>query len=112
MKQTNPYLLGDLKRYYPNTWALIEQLKQKVLFNIMKNNLIKGVEQGIYRKEIDVDIIAKLMISRIDALVNDELFPLTHYDFRKLLTENRIYHIRGIATLKGINYLEQKINEE
>jgi hypothetical protein len=78
----------------------------------MKNNLNKGVEQGIYREEIDVDIIAKLMISRTDALVNDELFPLTRYDFRKLLTENRIYHIRGIATLKGINYLEQKINEE
>ena len=112
MKQTNPYLLGELKRYYPNTWALIEQLKQKVLFNIMKNNLNKGVEQGIYRKEIDVDIIAKLMINRIDALVNDEIFPLTHYDFRKLLTEIRIYHLRGITTLKGINYLEQKINEE
>ena len=78
----------------------------------MKNNLNKGVEQGIFRKEIDVEIIAKLMISRIDALVNDELFPLTRYDFRKLLKENRIYHIRGIATLKGINYLEQKINEE
>ncbi len=112
MKQTNPYLLGELKRYYPNTWALIEQLKQKLLFNIMKKNLNKGVEQGIYRKEIDVDIIAKLMINRIDALINEEVFPLTHYDFRKLLTEIRIYHLRGIATLKGINYLEQKINEE
>ncbi len=112
MKQTNPYLLGELKRYYPNTWALIEQLKQKVLFNIMKKNLNKGVEQGIYRKEIDVDIIAKLMINRIDALINEEVFPLTHYDFRKLLTEIRIYHLRGVATLKGINYLEQKINEE
>ena len=112
MKQTNPYLLGELKRYYPNTWALIEQLKQKVLFNIMKKNLNKGVEQGIYRKEIDVDIIAKLMINRIDALINEEVFPLTHYDFRKLLTEIRTYHLRGVATLKGINYLEQKINEE
>ena len=112
MKQTNPYLLGELKRYYPNTWALIEQLKQKVLFNIMKKNLNKGVEQGIYRKEIDVDIIAKLMINRIDALINEEVFPLTHYDFRKLLKEIRIYHLRGVATLKGINYLEQKINEE
>ena len=112
MKQINPYLLGELKRYYPNTWALIEQLKQKVLFNILKNNLNNGIEQGFYRKDIDVDIIAKLMISRIDALVNDEIFPLTQYDFRKLLTEIRIYHLRGISTLKGINYLEQKINEE
>jgi TetR/AcrR family transcriptional regulator, cholesterol catabolism regulator len=112
MKQTNPYLLGELKRYYPNTWSLIEDLKQKVLFNIMKNNLNNGIEQELYRSELDVEIIAKLMISRTDALVNDELFPLTHYDFRKLLTENRIYHIRGIATSKGINYLEQKIYEE
>lgn len=112
MKQTNPYLLGELKRYYPQTWSLIEDLKQKVLFGIMKNNLINGVEQELYRAELDVDIIAKLMISRTDTLVNDEIFPLTHYDFRKLLTENRIYHIRGIATTKGINYLEQKINEE
>ena len=112
MKQTNPYLLGELKRYYPNTWALIEQLKQKVLFNIMKKNLNKGIKQEIYRKEIDVDIIAMLMINRIDTLINEEVFPLTQYDFRKLLTEIRIYHLRGIATIKGINYLEQKINEE
>ena len=112
MKQTNPYLLGELKRYYPNTWALIEQLKQKVLFNIMKKNLNKGIKQEIYRKEIDVDVIAKLMINRIDTLINEEVFPLTQYDFRKLLTEIRIYHLRGIATKKGINYLEQKINEE
>jgi AcrR family transcriptional regulator len=112
MKQTNPYLLGELKRYYPNTWALIEQLKQKVLFNIMKNNLDNGIEQGLYRQELDVEIIAKLMISRIDVLVNDDIFPLTHYDFRKLLTENRIYHIRGISTPKGIKHLEKIINEE
>ena len=112
MKQTNPYLLGELKRYYPNTWALIEQLKQKVLFNIMKNNLDNGIEQGLYRQELDVEIIAKLMISRIDVLVNDEIFPLTHYGFRKLLTENRIYHIRGISTPKGIKHLEKIINEE
>ena len=112
MKQINPYLLGELKRYYPNTWALIEQLKQKVLFNIMKKNLNKGIKQEIYRKEIDVDVIAILMINRIDTLINEEVFPLTQYDFRKLLTEIRIYHLRGIATIKGINYLEQKINEE
>ena len=112
MKQINPYLLGELKRYYPNTWALIEQLKQKVFFNIMKKNLNKGIKQEIYRKEIDVDVIAMLMINRIDTLINEEVFPLTQYDFRKLLTEIRIYHLRGIATIKGINYLEQKINEE
>ena len=111
MKKTNPYLLGELKRYYPNTWNLLEELKQKVLFNIMKNNLISGIQQELYRSELDVDIITKFVISRTDTLVNDEIFPLTVYNFKDLLKENRIYHIRGIATPKGIKYLEKKINE-
>ncbi len=111
MKKTNPYLLGELKRYYPNTWNLLEELKQKVLFNIMKSNITNGIQQELYRSELDVDIITKFVISRTDALVNDEIFPLTVYNFQDLLKENRIYHIRGIATLKGIKYLEKKINE-
>jgi len=111
MKKTNPYLLGELKRYYPKTWGLLEELKQKVLFNTMKNNLINGIQQDLYRSEVDVDIITKFIINRTDTLVNDEIFPLTVYNFKELLKENRIYHIRGIATPKGINYLEQKINE-
>ena len=32
MKQTNPYTLGELKRYYPQTWLLVEDFKKKVLF--------------------------------------------------------------------------------
>lgn len=112
MKQTNPYLLVELKRYYPSTWKLIEELKEKVLLNTMQDNLKRGIQDELYRKDINVEIIAKLMISRTDALINEDLFPLTHYDFRSILTENRIYHIRGVATIKGINYLEQKIHEE
>lgn len=112
MKQTNPFLLGELKRYYPSTFKLIEELKENILFSIMQGNLNRGIQQKLYRSNINVDIIAKLMISRIDTLINDDLFPLTRYDFRKLLTENRIYHIRGVATSKGINYLEKILNEE
>ena len=52
------------------------------------------------------------MLSRIDALVDDEIFPLTEYSFKSLLTENRIYHIRGIATEKGIHYLEQILKHD
>ena len=51
------------------------------------------------------------MLSRADVLINDEIFPLTIYNFQELLLEHKIYHIRGIGTSKGLMYLEQKINE-
>ncbi len=111
MKQTNPLVLGELRRYYAETWQLYETFKEKELFEILKKNLEKGIHQGVYRPDLNIDIISKLMLCRADNLINDEIFPLTDYNFHQLLMENKIYHIRGIATSKGINYLEQKINE-
>ena len=51
------------------------------------------------------------MMNTVDALVDDATFPLTQYDFKSLLKENRIYHMR-IATDKGIKYLEQKLKND
>ena len=38
--------------------------------------------------------------------------PTTSNDLLNLLEENRMYHIRGIATHKGIKYLEQKLKND
>lgn len=112
MKNRHPSMVFNLKKQHPKVWGMVDDLKKKHIFKTVKNNLENGIKQGMYREEINTDIIAKLIMSRVDALVDDELFPLTEYDFRQLLKENRIYHIRGIATPKGIEHLEQKLRNE
>ncbi|MBC8464510.1 MAG: TetR/AcrR family transcriptional regulator [Bacteroidetes bacterium] len=112
MKNRHPSMVFNLKKHHPKVWGMVDDLKKKHIFKTVKNNLENGIKQGMYREEINTDIIAKLIMSRVDALVDDELFPLTEYDFRQLLKENRIYHIRGIATPKGIEHLEQKLRNE
>jgi TetR/AcrR family transcriptional regulator, cholesterol catabolism regulator len=112
MMHNHPSLLVNLKRYYPKVWGFMDDLKKKSIFKTVKNNLERGVEQGLYRADINPDIIAKFMINRVDALINEDLFPLTEYDFKQLLRENRVYHIRGIATPKGIEYLAEKLKND
>lgn len=112
MMHNHPSLLINLKRYYPKVWGFMDDLKKKSIFKTIKNNLERGIAQGLYRADINPDIIARFMMNRVDALVDEELFPLTKYDFRQLLRENRVYHIRGIATQKGIEYLEQKLQND
>ena len=41
-------------------------------------------------------------MNTVDALIDEDLLPLTEYNFKSLLKENRTYHIRGIATQQGI----------
>ena len=112
LKNRPPRLINNLKKYYPNVWEILDEIKKKHLFTCITENIDRGKEQGLYRNEANSNIIAKLMMNTVDALVDDETFPLTKYDFKSLLEENRVYHIRGIATDKGIKYLEQKLKND
>lgn len=112
LKNRSPRLINNLKKYYPNVWEILDEIKKTHLFTCITENMDRGKEQGLYRNEVNSNIIAKLMMNTVDALVDDATFPLTQYDFKSLLKENRIYHIRGIATDKGIKYLEQKLKND
>ena len=112
LKNRPPMLINNLKKYYPSVWEILDVVRKEHIFSCVTQNIERGKSQGLYRETVNSDIIAKLMMNTIDALVDDELFPLTQYDFKSLLKENRIYHIRGIATSKGINYLEEKLNND
>lgn len=112
LKNRPPRLINNLKKYYPNVWEILDEIKKTHLFTCITENMDRGKEQGLYRNEVNSNIIAKLMMNTVDALVDDATFPLTQYDFKSLLKENRIYHIRGIATDKGIKYLEQKLKND
>ena len=112
LKNRPPRLINNLKKYYPNVWEILDEIKKKHLFTCITENMDRGKEQELYRNEANSNIIAKLMMNSVDALVDDATFPHTQYDFKSLLKENRIYHIRGIATDKGIKYLEQKLKND
>ena len=112
LKNIPPRLINNLKKYYPNVWGILDEIKKKHLFTCITENMDRGKEQGLYRNGANSNIIAKLMMNTVDALVDDTTFPLTQYDFKSLLEENRVYHIRGIATDKGIKYLEQKLKND
>ena len=103
LKNRPPRLINNLKKYYPNVWEILDEIKKTHLFTCITENMDRGKEQGLYRNEVNSNIIAKLMMNTVDALVDDATFPLTQYEFKSLLKENRIYHIRGIATEKESN---------
>jgi len=112
LKNRPPMLIHNVQKYYPSVWKILDEIKKKHIFSCVTQNIGHGKAQGVYRVDVNADIIAKLMMNTVDALVDDELFPLTEYNFKSLLKENRTYHIRGIATQKGIDYLEQKLKDD
>ena len=96
LKNRPPRLINNLKKYYPNVWEILDEIKKKHLFTCITENMDRGKEQGLYRNEVNSNIIAKLMMNTVDALVDDATFPLTQYDFKSLLKrKSNLPHTRN-----------------
>ena len=81
------------------------------MYNYILLNLKKGKEEGLYREGMNEEVIAKLYLSRSENIQFNELFTVEEFTSVKLFVELLTYHVRGIATEKGIIVLEKKIKE-
>ena len=102
LRKITPTVLFDMQKYYREIWQIMEDYNNKEIYKFIENNIKKGIEQGVYREEIRPDIIAKLYVGKTMFLIDEEIFPLREYNKENLFKEHMQYHIRGIATTKGL----------
>ena len=111
MKDQNPTTEYDLRKYYPHHFQKTVKARREGMYEYILLNLKKGKEEGLYRSDMDEEIIAKLYLSRSENNHFNELFTNEEFASVKLFIEILTYHIRGIATEKGIIVLEKKLKE-
>lgn len=112
LSEVHPSIFYDLEKYHREAWEALHQHKHTYIFDCIRANLMKGIEQGMYRSDLNVDVIAKLYVSRLDDMWNGSIFPPDKYKFSEIYLEMFRYHIRGVASQEGINYLIEKVKQE
>lgn len=111
LKNYNPSTYFDLKKYYPDQYRKLRELRRNNMFQAVKENIIKGKKEGIYRKELNEDIIARVHVSRIENSFANEMFTIQELTSWKFIREMMIYHIHGIANKEGIQFFHKKLKE-
>ncbi len=101
----------DLKKYYPDLFKEISERKQLEMYKSVLENMKKGKAEGIYRKELNEELIAKLYVSRIVSMHDSEFMTIEDFIAPEAYKEYFVYHIRGIANEKGIKILEDNIDK-
>jgi hypothetical protein len=67
--------------------------------------LQRGKNEGLYREELDEDILAKYRVVSIFLIFNTEIFPDGKYSLWHIMEEITDNFLYGIATPKGIKYI-------
>ncbi len=108
-KRLNPLTQFDLEKYYRDYYIKMKRHHFDFIYSIIKANLEKGIQQNIYRKDLDSDIISRLYIIKAMAILDDEIFPEALYEKASIFKEHMIYHLKGIISEKGLSLFNQHI---
>jgi TetR/AcrR family transcriptional regulator, cholesterol catabolism regulator len=111
IRDQNPATDHDLKKYYPQHYQKSIKVRREGIYNYILLNLKKGIREGLYRKNMNSEVIARFYLWRSENANLDGFFTTEEFSSGKLFVELIAYHIRGIATETGIIELEKKLKE-
>lgn len=109
LRSISPTTVYDLRKYYGSIWKKMEaQMKQHV-YGVISDNIERGIRQGIYRDELNPEIIARLYVGKSVLVADEDVFESGRYDLATLQQEYIRYHIYGIASEKGRQLLAKHL---
>ena len=109
LQNIHPSVNFDLEKYHPQVAHAMKQNRHRAIYDCIRLNMKKGQREGYYRKDFNADVIAKIYIARMDTIFDQELFPSDQHNLGDLYKEIFKYHIRGIASPVGLEYLHEKM---
>tara|TARA_B100000886_G_C20339172_1_gene455883 strand:- start:355 stop:954 length:600 start_codon:yes stop_codon:yes gene_type:complete len=97
----------QLQKYYPTIYLEIRKKELSTFGDSFKLSLKKGMDSGLFRDTIDPEFIMRIYFNGFRGLRDIELFPPEDYDIDLIIGKYIDYHLRAIATPKGLQFLEE-----
>ena len=111
-KNSDDSPMYQLEKYYPKTYKNIIDSEFLVFKECIANNLTKGIQEGLYRKDMNLELMTKFYFSLMLSLHNSNLHTYNKNTLTQLETSAIEYHTRAIATLKGLQILEEQLEKK
>jgi AcrR family transcriptional regulator len=102
---TSPFF-HDLKKYHSKANQTLENYLAEELRPYLIQNLKTGIEQRLYRPEIDPEIVAELCIANFTVVVDHDVFPTPKYNQQEVRLQVFRLFLLGIVTPEGKAFLQ------
>ena len=73
----------------------------------MYSNINKGKKGGLYRKELNSKIIARLHVFKVENMFDNDIFSMEELASVKVFNEVFVYHMQGILNSSGRTFFEK-----
>ena len=101
MREMNPGTVYDLHKYYRPAWERIDAHHSTKMIEHVRANLRRGQAEGLYRLEIDRELIAHLFMQMPKMFMDGETYRVAEDKWGHVLTELMRYHLLGVCSDEG-----------
>lgn len=112
----NPSLLYDMQKYHPKAFVRFLQHKNDFLYNVVKENIVRGINEELYRPDIKVDIISRYRIESMMLPFNPDFYTRVKYNLADIEEEIIIHYLFGLAASKGhrliLKYQQERLKNK
>ena len=96
----------QLKKHYPMIYNKIHKKSIEFCNSNFRNNLEKGIREGLYRADLDIKTTVEFYYTLIFNINENTIYEK---DVHELEIKALEYHTRAIATPKGVTELEKHL---
>jgi TetR/AcrR family transcriptional regulator, cholesterol catabolism regulator len=97
----------DIHKYYPELFSQVRELRRKRMYDTMYNNMNNGKKEGLYRKDLNSKIIARLLVFKVENMFDNDIFTMEELASVKVFNEVFVYHLQGILNENGRRFFEK-----
>jgi len=104
-------LFYELNKYYPNVHARIIEKRQAQTIEFFTRNIKKGIEEGIFRDNLDVEMTAQFLSTQFRSLLNSSK-ETSKRKFQSVFEFMIDVYIRIVTNEKGLNYYKENYSNK
>jgi AcrR family transcriptional regulator len=106
-RNMNPIILFDLQKFHTKAYQVFQDYKNNNLQKTVRLNLERGVREGLYRNDFDIEIMTQYRLATSMLCFQPDIFPYGKYDMSKvqcILLEHFLY---GLVSQEGYKRVEE-----
>lgn len=106
-RSMNPSVMYDLQKYHPTAFSKFQEHKNEFLLKMMQQNIKRGIDEELYRPQINVEIMSRFRVESMFIPFNQEFVKNAKASLLDIEQEIIVHFLFGLVTLKGYKMVLQ-----
>jgi TetR/AcrR family transcriptional regulator, cholesterol catabolism regulator len=100
-RRINPMAMFELQRFFPEAYKTFRDMLADRDVVMLRNNILQGIKEGIYREDINADLMARYRLETSLLILQPNLLVSDRNSLMSVALEIGEHFLHGIMTAKG-----------